>query len=402
MRERERMKKIWLLGMALFIVAGCDNGDNQSSAVDEEVVSEDSDEPVDTENDESEGDVDPVIDDSEDAEEVELGEEMAFVLQISDEASGLSAENDEVLSMLTGLIDNSQTDEIGDDGEVRAQYSGLFLTDETDLLYAVFLLSNRTEEAMTNIGMTLSVITEETTIFENKQIYLDQEHFGVLEPNTVMPVYVELDVSQLGVIEELSDNRQETTYISNVMFDIPGENPDSRDPEGYEAGYRPEYILMQSENGQSRSGEWEENSPELEYVVPENLEDEDVSIALLQVENVLDLAQTESIANDVTIFWTGVAQQNVEENNWEGIFLLMNRTGMDYRNIEFGFTLEDETGNVVFENQIISLPEDDFGVFRDGTMMPIFITIPDEGEEAFMGILERYGAMYRFESWEAE
>ncbi|GAA0488707.1 hypothetical protein IRB23SM22_07000 [Alkalibacterium sp. s-m-22] len=395
------MKKLWLVGIALLIMAGCDNGEVPSSA-DDEVVSEDIEEPVDTEDDESEGEVAPVTDDSVDTEEVEQGEEMAFVLQISDEASGLSAENDEVLSLLKGLVEESVTGELGEDGEVRAQYSGLFLTDETSLLYVVFLLSNRSQETMTNIGLTLSVVTDDTTIFENKQIYLDQEHFGVLEPNTVMPVYVELDVSQLGVIEELSDSRQETTYISNVMYDIPGENPDSRDPEGYEAGYRPEYILMESENGQSRSGEWEENSPELEYVIPENLEDEDISLALLQVENVLDLAQAESIANDVTIFWTGVAQQNVEEDNWEGIFLLMNRTGMDYKNIEFGFTLEDETGNVVFENQSISLPEDEFGVFRDGTMIPIFIPIPDEGEEAFMGILERYGAMYRFESWEAE
>ena len=48
------------------------------------------------------------------------------------------------------------------------QYSGLFLTDETNLLYGVFLLSNRTEEAMTNIGITLSVATEDDVLFDNK------------------------------------------------------------------------------------------------------------------------------------------------------------------------------------------------------------------------------------------
>ena len=148
--------------------------------------------------------------------------------------------------------------------------------DETNLLYGVFLLSNRTEEAMTNIGITLSVATEDDVLFDNKSIYLDQEHFGILEPDTVMPVYVELDINQLESVEELSDSRQETTYISDVMFDIPGKNPDSRDPEGFEVGYRPEYIMAQA-NEENREGQWEESAPEIEYVLPDNIDQGDIS-----------------------------------------------------------------------------------------------------------------------------
>ena len=143
----------------------------------------------------------------------------------------------------------------------------------------------------------------------NKSIYLDQEHFGILEPYTVMPVYVELDINQLESLEELSDSRQETTYISDVMFDIPGENPDSRDPEGFEVGYRPEYIMAQA-NEENREGQWEESAPELEYVLPDNIDQGDISTALIHVEQIVDLAAMESIDNDISIFWTGVAEQD--------------------------------------------------------------------------------------------
>lgn len=35
-------------------------------------------------------------------------------------------------------------------------------------------------------------------------------------------------------------------------------------------------------------------------------------------------------------------------------------------------------------------------------MMPVSITVLEEGEAVFMGIIEQYGAVYRFESWEAK
>lgn len=395
-KERQEMKKWWVFGMTLAVLAGCGNGE-EAPPPDDEVSSEETEEPTDTN-----GTGEIVEEDPEEVTEIaDEGEEIEFVLQISDEAAGVSVENDEVLGLLDELIAGAETDEIGEEGDVRAQYSGLYLTDEVSLLYGVFLLSNRSEEAMTNIGMTLSVITEDAALFEDTQVYLDQEHFGVLEPNTVMPVYVEIDISQLGMIEEMSNNREETTYIDNIMFDSPDENPESRDPEGYTVGYRPEYLVMMAEE-QNGTGQWEENTPELEFVLPNHLEDEEMSMGMIHVQEILDLAAAESIEDDVSIFWTGVAEQAGNGENFEGIFLLMNRTGVDFKNIEFGFSLEDENGNVVFENQTISLPEDEFGVLRDGTMMPVFVPIPEEGEEAFMGIIEQYGAVYRFESWDAE
>ena len=159
---------------------------------------------------------------------------------------------------------------------------------------------------------------------------------------------------------------------------------------------------MAQANEENREGQWEESALELEYVLPDNLDQGDISTALIHVEQIVDLAAMESIDNDISIFWTGVAEQDGNGEDWKGIFLLMNRTGEDFQNIEFGFTLEDENGETVFENQSISLPEEEFGVLRDGTMMPVSITVPEEGEAVFMGIIEQYGAVYRFESWEAE
>ncbi len=154
--------------------------------------------------------------------------------------------------------------------------------------------------------------------------------------------------------------------------------------------------------GQDGTSQPEGNVPELEFVLPAYLEDEELSMGMIHVQDILDLAAAGSIENDISIYWTGVAEQQGSEENFEGVFLLMNRTGSDFKNIEFGFTLEDENGNVVFEDQTITLPEEEFGVLRDGTMMPVYVSVPDEGEAAFMGIIEQYGAIYRFESWNAE
>lgn len=396
------MKKWWALAATVVVLTGCGDGEDASES-DNEVDVEETEEPTDTTVNEDTEDTEEVVEEEpdEDAEADNQEEDVQFVLQISDEAAGLSTETDEILGLLDDLMAESGTEEIGEEGEVRAQYSGLFLTDEQTVLYGVFILSNRSEEAMTNISMDLSVAADDLVLFEETQVYLDQEHFGVLEPNTAMPVYVEIDIAQLDTIEEISNNRDEITYVDNIVFDSPDENPAPRDPEGHIPGYRPEYMTMMAE-GQDGTSQPEGNVPELEFVLPAYLEDEELSMGMIHVQDILDLAAAGSIENDISIYWTGVAEQQGSEENFEGVFLLMNRTGSDFKNIEFGFTLEDENGNVVFENQTITLPEEEFGVLRDGTMMPVYVSVPDEGEAAFMGIIEQYGAIYRFESWNAE
>lgn len=383
------MKKWTLCGAMLLFIYGCDT--------EEEVT----DPPVEIEEETEEEPEQETGEEIEETNEAEETDSIDFVLQVSDEMAGVSPENDDALGWVYEILEDADPNDIGEEGDVRAQYTGVYLT-ASDEIRGIFLLSNRTDEAMTNIGIDLTVETETDVLFENNQVFLAQEHFGILEPNTVMPIYVYIDTAHVDVFEQINESRGEITYIQNVIFDSPEDAPEAIDPEGYGHGYRPEYVdmLLAEEGGQTEpTGE----VPDLEFVLPNNVEDTDeLNTSLVHVEQVADLAAAEAVENDVSIFWTGVAEQSAGEEGFSGIFLLSNRTDTNFQNIEFGFTLEDELGNVVFENQMIRLDAEEFGVLRTGTTMPVYIEIPAEGESTFLGIIEQYHAAYRFESWDAE
>lgn len=380
------MSKWMLWSAAVLFTFGC--------RPEEEIVEPPEEEVEEVENEEEEIEIEEV-------ENTEETETIDFVLQVSDEMAGVSPENDDALSWVADIINEANPEDIGEEGEIRAQYTGVYLSTSNEIR-GIFLLSNRTDEAMTNIGIDLTVETETNVLFENTPIFLAEEHFGVLEPHTMMPIYVEIDTAQNDVFEQINQTRGEITYIDILMSDSPGDNPEAIEPEGYGHGYRPEYVdmLLAEQGGQTEpTGE----VPDLEFVLPNELQDaDDLDFTLLHVEQVVDLAAAEAADNDISIFWTGVAEQVPEEGGFVGIFLLSNRTGTNFENIEFGFTFEDELGNVVFENQLIRLDAEEFGVFRSDTIMPVYIDIPEEGENTFLGIIEQYHAMYRFESWEAD
>ncbi|MEK6190666.1 MAG: hypothetical protein N2A99_06730, partial [Carnobacterium alterfunditum] len=60
-------------------------------------------------------------------------------------------------------------------------------------MQAIFIIVNRMDVAMTNINITISFSTVDgATILDKAQFYLTEESFGVLEPDTAMPMYLKI------------------------------------------------------------------------------------------------------------------------------------------------------------------------------------------------------------------
>lgn len=65
-------------------------------------------------------------------------------------------------------------------------------------------------------------MSEDELIFDEEGFGLTEDEFGVLEPDTVMPLYLDADPSQLDLLEEIAETRQEVISIDNIDFDTVG------------------------------------------------------------------------------------------------------------------------------------------------------------------------------------
>lgn len=375
------MRKWWVCVIVAAVLMGCNNGQSQGEQVNEQEVEE--------------IEATETIEEVESVEEIEENAEFEFVLQQSDIESGLSPENDDALRLLAEMVEND-SENIGEEGTIEVQYTDIYLQ-ISDGLFGVFILSNRTEEAITNIGMHVTMEFSGQVVLEELPIWLSHEHFGVLEPDTAMPLYVEIPPDQHTVFQD-DDYRSEETATRQeiVRFDLTEKNPESYESLEYEQGYRPEYRM-------NVLAEIDDEVPELEFVLPNNLQDEeDGNVRFVQNDLSLEPVLRASVNNDITIFFTGLTREEVDFSSIRALFLIMNRRNDGYKNIEFGFTLKDSTENIVLENELIFLSEEEFGVLESNTIMPVYIDIPDEKFDAFVSILVNEDPVYHFESWDAE
>lgn len=149
----------------------------------------------------------------------EDSELMVFVPQEADLDAGLTIENDETLSVLNEMVEEADVEEVGIEDDVAIQYTGIYFSDEHDV-QPVFLLSNRTDQAYTNIDIAVSFgkINGES-LFEEELFYLSEEEFGILEPGTIMPLYLMADPTKLELLEEISETREEEISIDSFDYD---------------------------------------------------------------------------------------------------------------------------------------------------------------------------------------
>lgn len=149
---------------------------------------------------------------AEEEPEQEEIEELTFVPQVSDEEVDFVEGENEITDNILSFVDE-HNEELGEAGEVSVDLSNeiIYPQDQSDLR-GIVLVSNRSDEPVSNFGFDVTIESDEGTTFaEDQTVFLTEEHFGVLEPNTVMPVYV----------EALMD--EETQQIQSYMYEIENE-----------------------------------------------------------------------------------------------------------------------------------------------------------------------------------
>lgn len=218
------MKKLLASLGVIFILSGCGNEVDEptENATQEDPVEDVQDEGQVDEGEEAPADTDEQDTENEDETDASESEEITFVPQQSDIDAGLTVENDEVLMSINDLVESSTPDDIGFDDDITIQFTGLYFEAE-DRVQPIFAIANRTDEAYTNIDLAISFgMSEDELIFDEEGFGLTEDEFGVLEPDTVMPLYLDADPSQLDLLEEIAETRQEVISIDNIDFDTVG------------------------------------------------------------------------------------------------------------------------------------------------------------------------------------
>lgn len=136
-------------------------------------------------------------------------------------------------------------------------------------------MSNRSDEPVSNFGFDVTIESDEGTTFaEDQTVFLTEEHFGVLEPNTVMPVYVEVDPEYIEELAETTIDESGTATADNFVYD---DEPDNISEEAT-LGYNPVYVAELAQAGleeeeeadPAAEGEFELLLPEAETMLEEN------------------------------------------------------------------------------------------------------------------------------------
>ena len=113
---------------------------------------------------------------------------------------------------------NEEVENIGVEDDVAIQFTGLYLEGEntTD---AILIIVNKTEMTMTNMSFKMSLGTSSgEMVLEDHEIGLTEDVFGVLEPNTAMPLYVTIDQGKKELLLQLVRERQEIISLDDFQF----------------------------------------------------------------------------------------------------------------------------------------------------------------------------------------
>lgn len=116
------------------------------------------------------------------------------------------------------MVLEANAEDLGVENDVAIQFTGLYLESEntTDV---IFVIVNKTQLSMTNMEFLLSLGTaDEEMLLENHPVLLSEEVFGVLEPNTVMPLYITIDQSKKDILIQLVEDRQEIISLQDFKY----------------------------------------------------------------------------------------------------------------------------------------------------------------------------------------
>lgn len=378
------MKNIWKLLLVSSLLAGC-----SMYSVDE---SADSNE-------------------EETTQEEEESQDVSFVLQESNRIAQVSPLNDDALRVLSDHVNGAADGEyeVGTGGELTLDYSGVYLTGE-DAVFAVYLLTNRTNVDMFNLQFE---VTQETsgndTVLEAYPLYLGKEIFGVLEQNTAMPVYIEMETETAEDLDGLQFGDGEIT-LHHLNFDTE-ENPIGEDtnedefveefpetegseeteensiPEGYNFGYHPAYMIGVRQEEELMEDIQAGNVPDLTVQIPPIIANDIQGgeiMSMIRSEEIVNPASGFSQDGALSLFWTGISTGQYETT----VFLLANRTGKEISDEEITVNFQTSDGDDILDNETLTLSSAEYGTFPTDTLTPIMVDIPAESRENFSRLLD--------------
>lgn len=378
------MKNIWKLLLVSSLLAGC-----SMYSVDE---SADSNE-------------------EETTQEEEESQDVSFVLQESNRIAQVSPLNDDALRVLSDHVNGAAEGEyeVGTGGELTLDYSGVYLTGE-DAVFAVYLLTNRTNVDMFNLQFE---VTQETsgndTVLEAYPLYLGKEIFGVLEQNTAMPVYIEMETETAEDLDGLQFGDGEIT-LHHLNFDTE-ENPIGEDtnedefveefpetegseeteensiPEGYNFGYHPAYMIGVRQEEELMEDIQAGNVPDLTVQIPPIIANDIQGgeiMSMIRSEEIVNPASGFSQDGALSLFWTGISTGQYETT----VFLLANRTGKEISDEEITVNFQTSDGDDILDNETLTLSSAEYGTFPTDTLTPIMVDIPAESRENFSRLLD--------------
>lgn len=216
------MKKMAMLLGASLILAGCGDKEpkQEDPAVsDSSIVSEatDSSSAAKSTNS-SEASSKAESSDATASSGVKVGEDLTFVPQAAEVEQGYTVDSDPLLQSIQDRIEKS--DSLGIENDVAIHFTGLYLGEKgKSNVQAAFIIVNRTNVAMTDIDLNVSMATKDgQEILNQAKYHLSEDDFGVLEPNTIMPIYLSVPAENEETFFSIEDMESVTYSIDHFDY----------------------------------------------------------------------------------------------------------------------------------------------------------------------------------------
>ena len=369
------MKKLGFLLIFVFLLAGCDIG-GLSDKLTKELLSSSTSEETSKRSTDSSGEEsvesESVIENNklfsstQKASDNENLEELLLVPQADEIKKGLTVETDETLALLERYV--KQNPDMGYENDVTIVYTGETYG-ETPNLAGIFFIINRTDTAMEDIQFTYTFgKSDSELIFDKQSFKLAADSFGVLEPNTVMPLYLLVDPSKEPLLEEININQvvekiESFDYTTATSL----EQPDSTNESATEPNEANLSLVIPKQNADK--GQTFDNNP-----------------LMAQFKQLVLDSPDMGFDNDVTVMYSGLYDEN--DTNTLAYFFVINKTDIAMKNIQYKLSYGNKNGEMVWDQKYSILEEEVFGPLEPNAVLPLTMTVPKEKTDLFFSIMK--------------
>lgn len=254
-----------------------------------------------------------------------------------------------------------------------------------------FLIVNKTEEIYRDFSVRFTVRSDSLgTIIENREVFLAAEHFGELEPYTVMPFYVYVDEEEwydLSQATRENDTAIETHEVVNNA-DVPDEYED-----GYPREYVNQYIGEEGEglNSYNIGGK----NPIFPHELPANLSREQLESLNRQLLHFKGTQEPHQSLEELQGLWPQFLMQPAGQEEIYVPYIVHNATNDSLYEIVVNIALRGSDGTELLSEEEVVLNEDthefginedefDFPLLRYDEMAIVFLEIPSDQREEFI------------------